>query len=466
MKDLQLPLSLSLLLSSLLLLLFCKRQTSQGCLRFNLNNRLSLPHLQAPVCFQLWTEKSHVLSSLTAQTVSSSKINRLPTLLLLSLILQLLLSFSLLESQHCFLVARCPSYRQSAHTDTVAATLRQKLQTNLCLSISTLTSIRPAGPCTTGCPTAHQLLSVAGTTQLRLEPRVSCSPGGCHAMRSSRCLLEPWVWVIRASLLISSHPSSFLPPISLSYLFSHLFFLPSFCHIYSAIFSSSHLSVISIQPSFLPPISLSYLFSHLFFLPSLCHIYSAIFSSSHLSVVSIQPSFLPPISLSYLFSHLFFLPSLCRIYSAIFSSSHLSIVSIQPSFLPPISLSYLFSHLFFLPSLYRIYSAIFSSSHLSVVSIQPSFLPPISLSFLFSHLSTLPHINNRVLTTVPPPKAGQVKARVLYSSSIGCLTWFIHECMLWNCPSSFIHRGNPNTRGSFLSRECKCERINIHRRGP
>ena len=26
-------------------------------------------------------------------------------------------------------------------------------------------------------------------------------------------------------------------------------------------------------------------------------------------------------------------------------------------------------------------------------------------------------------------------------------------------PSSVIHRGNPNTRGSFLSRECKCESV-------
>ena len=62
------------------------------------------------------------------------------------------------------------------------------------------------------------------------------------------------------------------------------------------------------------------------------------------------------------------------------------------------------------------------------------------------------HIYNLVLTTVPPQKSrsdpGQL-ARVLYSSSTVCLAWFSHECMHWNCSSSFIHRGHPNTRGSL-----------------
>ena len=43
-------------------------------------------------------------------------------------------------------------------------------------------------------------------------------------------------------------------------------------------------------------------------------------------------------------------------------------------------------------------------------------------------------VNNRVLATVPPQRAGQGKASmsVLYSSGTRCLTWFIHECTLWN----------------------------------
>ena len=43
------------------------------------NNRLSLRHLWTPVCFQLWATESHALSSLRAQTVSSSDTDGLPT---------------------------------------------------------------------------------------------------------------------------------------------------------------------------------------------------------------------------------------------------------------------------------------------------------------------------------------------------------------------------------------------------
>ena len=34
--------------------------------------------------------------------------------------------------------------------------------------------------------------------------------------------------------------------------------------------------------------------------------------------------------------------------------------------------------------------------------------------------------------------------------------------MLWNCPSSSIHRGNPNTRGTFRRREYECERVKVY----
>ena len=44
---------------------------------------------------------------------------------------------------------------------------------------------------------------------------------------------------------------------------------------------------------------------------------------------------------------------------------------------------------------------------------------------------------------------------MLYSIGTGCLTWFFHQCMLWNWPLPFIHRGNPITRGSFRSSECE-----------
>ena len=39
--------------------------------------------------------------------------------------------------------------------------------------------------------------------------------------------------------------------------------------------------------------------------------------------------------------------------------------------------------------------------------------------------------------TTTKSRSGQGQhARVLYSSFTGCLTWFIHECMLWNWPLS------------------------------
>ena len=53
---------------------------------------------------------------------------------------------------------------------------------------------------------------------------------------------------------------------------------------------------------------------------------------------------------------------------------------------------------------------------------------------IFTHLQTY---SNHCTTTKRRSGQGQ-NARVLYSSSTRCLTWFIHECMLWNCPSSFI----------------------------
>ena len=43
--------------------------------------------------------------------------------------------------------------------------------------------------------------------------------------------------------------------------------------------------------------------------------------------------------------------------------------------------------------------------------------------------------SNHCTTTKSRSGQGQ-HARVLYSSSTGCLACFIHECMLWNCPSS------------------------------
>ena len=53
-------------------------QTSQGCIRFNPNSRLSLRHLRSPVCFQLRSKESHALPSLRAQTVSSLDTDGLP----------------------------------------------------------------------------------------------------------------------------------------------------------------------------------------------------------------------------------------------------------------------------------------------------------------------------------------------------------------------------------------------------
>ena len=86
------------------------------------------------------------------------------------------------------------------------------------------------------------------------------------------------------------------------------------------------------------------------------------------------------------------------------------------------------------------------------------FIAPESTHHQLHIVTHLQSCSDHCTTTKSRSGQGQ-HARVLYSSGTGCLAWFIHECMLWNCPSSFIHRAYSNTRGTFCRRECECERV-------
>ena len=52
---------------------------------------------------------------------------------------------------------------------------------------------------------------------------------------------------------------------------------------------------------------------------------------------------------------------------------------------------------------------------------------------IFNYMHVLQQPCSNYCATKSRSGQGQ-HARVLYSSDTGCLTWFIHECMLWNWP--------------------------------